>query len=159
MNESVCIEVNDRNNCDTETLTYSNWFKSFFIIENALKLTISWQKTHNSNKDCFIKIYKKEDKYWKESYTFMKQSAEDDVIDGDEEKFDDVTDASHNCESQCTWCSDLLEFYIYRKMYLQRLASRRPTKICMTQQRTFLLIGLRFRFLCSWGFNYKCNFE
>jgi hypothetical protein len=35
-------------------------------------------------------------------YKFMKQSAENNVIDGDEEQLDDVADASHDGESQCT---------------------------------------------------------
>lgn len=40
------------------------------------------------------------------------RSAEDDVVDGDEEKLDDVADAAHDCEPDGAGCSDLLEFYI-----------------------------------------------
>ena len=40
----------------------------------------------------------------------MKQSAEDDVVDGDKEEFNDVSDPSHDGESQCTRLSDLFEF-------------------------------------------------
>ena len=39
-------------------------------------------------------------------------SAENDVIDGNEEKFNHVTDPSHDCESDGTRGSDLLELYI-----------------------------------------------
>lgn len=35
-----------------------------------------------------------------EKYKFMKQSAENNVIDWDEEQLDDVSDASHDGESQ-----------------------------------------------------------
>ena len=48
------------------------------------------------------------------SYICIKQSAKNDVIDRDEQEFDDVSNTSHDSESQCTWCSDFFEFYILR---------------------------------------------
>ncbi len=39
------------------------------------------------------------------------RSAEDDVVDGDKEKLDDVSDASHDGESQGAWLGDFLELY------------------------------------------------
>lgn len=43
-------------------------------------------------------------------YKLQKQSAEDDVIDGDKQEFNDVSDASHNGESQSARLGDLFEF-------------------------------------------------
>jgi hypothetical protein len=43
-------------------------------------------------------------------------SAENDVIDGDEEEFDHVADPSHDRETDGAGGSDLLEFYINRDL-------------------------------------------
>jgi hypothetical protein len=38
-------------------------------------------------------------------------SRQDDVIDGDEKKLNDVSNGAHNSEANCTRRSDLKEFY------------------------------------------------
>lgn len=40
------------------------------------------------------------------------KSTEDDIVDGDEQKFDDISDASHDCETNRARCGNLFEFYI-----------------------------------------------
>jgi hypothetical protein len=45
----------------------------------------------------------------------MKQSAKNDVINGNEQQFNYIPDASHNGESQSTRLSNLSELYIYHK--------------------------------------------
>jgi hypothetical protein len=42
----------------------------------------------------------------------VNRSAEDDVIDGNEEQFDDIANASHDGESDGARCGDLLELCI-----------------------------------------------
>lgn len=42
----------------------------------------------------------------------MNRSAEDDVIDGDEEELDDVADAAHDGEADGAGGGNLLELYI-----------------------------------------------
>ena len=121
----------------------------FTWTDNPLKNLRSIKYTFLLDIKKSIKVQMNKRRHFMKSYICMKESAEDDVIDGDEEELDNVSDASHDGESQSARLCDFLEFYIYRQSYLQRRVSRRPTKICMTRRRTFLLIELCFRFLCS----------
>lgn len=117
-------------------------------IQNVLT---AWNYPLSSNFSNHLKYLKNPSSYkmMQKKYKFMKQSAENNVIDGDEEQLDDVADASHDGESQCTWLSDLFEFYIIRLKYLRHLAFHKLPKICKSQLRTFWLRRHRFRFLCS----------
>lgn len=38
------------------------------------------------------------------------ESAEDDIVNRDEEQFDEVSDSTHDGESDGAWCGDLFEF-------------------------------------------------
>ena len=82
----------------------------FTWTDNPLKNLRSIKYTFLLDIKKSITVQMNKRRHFMKSYICMKESAEDDVIDGDEEELDNVSDASHDGESQSARLCDFLEF-------------------------------------------------